>query len=331
MFRRAGRSACVLNEGLHLDRASIDTFCAHVFESMPDVMQVDFHAIAPLTAIPLESTLPRQARPCLSWPCTEDIVLYLPDSADTYLGRLGKATRKSMKKTLSRARRELTNFSHQIVSGAALDDKLPNAAAWVPVSEVPFRNGSVGYFPHLIDRYKPGVIAVNGKGRRFVNESNSYHDVGCAVIAGGEPDAVCWLVCDHATIRKYGLGFAKPFPVPLGLYLSVGYVQRGKTLKDLARIMGIDADALEKTVRDFNNDALRGEDKQFLRGSTAYNRFLGDPAHAPNPCVGPIRKPPYYAVKTYMGDLGTFAGIKTDARARALDKNGNVKIGRAHV
>ena len=124
MFRRAGRSACVLNEGLHLDRASIDTFCAHVFESMPDVMQVDFHAIAPLTAIPLESTLPRQARPCLSWPCTEDIVLYLPDSADTYLGRLGKATRKSMKKTLSRARRELTNFSHQIVSGAALDDNL---------------------------------------------------------------------------------------------------------------------------------------------------------------------------------------------------------------
>ena len=124
MFRRAGHSVCVLNEGLHLERASVDIFCAHVFEAMPDVMQVDFHAIAPLTAMPMQSIFPQHARPCFSWPCTEDIVIYLPDSTDTYLGRLGKTTRRSMKKTLSRARRELTNFSHQIVSGAALDENL---------------------------------------------------------------------------------------------------------------------------------------------------------------------------------------------------------------
>ena len=124
MFRRDGRSARVLNEGLHLDRASVDTFCAHVFEAIPEVMQVDFHAIAPLKATPMQGVLPHHPRPCLSWPCTEDIVIHLPDSAEAYLGLLGKATRRSMKKTLSRARRELTNFSHQIIAGAALGENL---------------------------------------------------------------------------------------------------------------------------------------------------------------------------------------------------------------
>ena len=124
MFRREGRTARVLNEGLHLDRASVETFCTHVFEAMPDLMQVEFHAIAPLKTRPGECRLPQQARPCLSWPCTEDIVIHLPDSTEAYIGLLGKATRRSMKKTLSRARKALTHFSHQMVSGAALEDNL---------------------------------------------------------------------------------------------------------------------------------------------------------------------------------------------------------------
>ena len=34
-----------------------------------------------------------------------------------------------------------------------------------------------GLFPHLVlDRAKPGLIAVNSAGRRFVNEAASYHD-----------------------------------------------------------------------------------------------------------------------------------------------------------
>jgi succinate dehydrogenase/fumarate reductase flavoprotein subunit len=108
------------------------------------------------------------------------------------------------------------------------------------------------------------------------------------------------------------------------LYLRSGYVQRARSLRALADKIGIDAAAFEKTVRDFNADAARGEDRQFHRGSTAYNRYLGDPDHQPNACIGPIRKTPFYAVKTYIGDLGTFAGIKTDAHARALDNNGAV-------
>lgn len=204
--------------------------------------------------------------------------------------------------------------------GGRFEARFPDAAAWMPVSKVPLGNGRIGVFPHLVDRYKPGVIAVNRRGRRFTNESNSYHDVGAAMIADceREQETVAWLICDHATIRKYGLGFAKPAPVPLSLYTRTGYLLEGRTLADLARAAGIDAATLEETVRAYNVDAEQGEDPAFHRGSTSFNRYLGDPDHKPNPTVAPVRKGPFYAVKIFMGDLGTFDGLTTDPLGRVL-------------
>lgn len=208
--------------------------------------------------------------------------------------------------------------------GAQVARDLPNAGAWIPVSKVIRSNGDTGVFPHLIDRYKPGVIAVNRKGRRFTNESDSYHDMGMAMqthCADG-PEVAAWLIADHRTIRRYGLGFAKPFPLPLLPHLRSGYLLRGNTLAELAQRAGIDGAQLEQTVAEFNQGAVDGKDLQFRRGWRVYNRFLGDKTHLPNPCVAPVAKGPFYAVKVVMGDLGTFAGVKTDAYARVLDQTG---------
>ncbi|MGI4799419.1 MAG: FAD-dependent oxidoreductase [Janthinobacterium lividum] len=206
-------------------------------------------------------------------------------------------------------------------AGAVFEAKFPNAAAWMPVSKVPLKSGGVGVFPHLVDRYKPGFIAVNRAGQRFTNESESYHDTGAAMIADGEsgPNAATWLICDHAAIRKYGMGYAKPAPVPIQIYLRNGYLVRGDTVKALAEATGIDATGLEATIRTFNAGAERGEDLAFGRGTSAFNRFLGDPEHGPNPNVAPIVKSPFYALRLYMGDLGTFDGLATDVVGRVLD------------
>jgi succinate dehydrogenase/fumarate reductase flavoprotein subunit len=207
--------------------------------------------------------------------------------------------------------------------GAAVEDRYPNAAAWVPVSLVPWPDGGVGTFPHFVDRAKPGVIAVTAAGARFVNEANSYHDFIQAMVAATEGrERSAWLLCDHAALRRYGLGFAKPFPLPLGPHLRSGYLKRGRTLAELAAATGIDVAALEGTVAAFNGPARRGEDPAFGRGSTAYNRSLGDPLVAPNPCVAPVERAPFYAVKVVPGDLGTFAGLRGDAHARVLDRGG---------
>ncbi|MFA6265064.1 MAG: FAD-dependent oxidoreductase [Pseudolabrys sp.] len=202
----------------------------------------------------------------------------------------------------------------------------PNAAAWMPTSKVPLSNGRTGAFPHLLDRCKAGVIAINKAGKRFVNESESYHDVGAAMIAtcDGERETVAWLICDHVTIRKYGLGYAKPAPIPLGPLIRKGYLFRASTLEQLANQISVDGAALVRTVRDYNATAQDGNDPQFRRGTSAFNRYLADPAHQPNPCVGPLERAPFYAVKLIMGDLGTFEGLKTDVVGRVLDHAENV-------
>jgi len=212
--------------------------------------------------------------------------------------------------------------------GAVVDTSLPHAAAWVPISRPVRPDGTLGTFPHFVDRSKPGVIAVTRSGKRFVNESNSYHDFCQAMVArcraeegeGTEPAA--WFVIDHRAFRKYGLGYAKPAPVPYKALIRNGYLLRGRTLSELAAQMGADAAQLERTVAEFNGPAARGEDPAFGKGTTSYNRSLGDPEHGPNPCLAPIKDGPFYAVRLYVGDLGTFAGLKTNSNAQVLDEDG---------
>ncbi len=201
-----------------------------------------------------------------------------------------------------------------------------DASAWMPVSKVPLGGGRFGAFPHLLDRYKPGIIAVLKSGRRFTNESESYHDVGAAMLraCAGETETAAWLICDRPTIRKYGLGHAKPAPVPLRRYIANGYLQTGETLADLARATGIDPQGLEQTVARYNAGAEQGEDPEYGRGRTAFNRYLADPEHGPNPCVGPIRQGPFYALRIVMGDLGTFDGLRTSVTGQVRRADGAV-------
>ena len=202
-------------------------------------------------------------------------------------------------------------------AGGRIDDSLPNAAAWVPVSKVPRADGSFGVFPHFIDRAKPGVIAVTPAGERFVNEGNSYHDFIQALFKAGHTTA--WLITDHRAIRAYGLGFVKPRPLPLGPHIASGYLKRAGTIAQLAGLCGIEGKALDETVGQYNEQARHGADPAFGKGSTAYNRFYGDPDIRPNPCIAPLAAPPYYAVQVHVGDLGTYCGIATNGNAQVLD------------
>ncbi len=209
-------------------------------------------------------------------------------------------------------------------AGGRVEDRLPNAAAWVPVSVTTRKDGSKGVMPHFIDRAKPGVIAVMRDGRRFTNEGNSYHDFVQAMVKAAKPgeEIAAFLVCDHQSLRKYGLGCVPPFPMPLGHHLKTGYLMRGATLGELAKTAGIDATAFEAAVKEFNATAESGADPRFGKGSRAYNRYQGDALHGPNPCIAPIEHGPFYAIKMVIGDLGTYAGIRTDENARALDAEG---------
>lgn len=173
------------------------------------------------------------------------------------------------------------------------------------------------------DRNKPGFILVNRRGRRFVNEAWPYNDV--AYLMNDTPEAVpSFLICDHVRLRRYGLGLVRPGPGwarPLGRYLRSGHLVRARTMEELAAKLGVDAAGLSDTVAKMNQYARTGVDPEFHKGETVYDRWQGDPEVEPNGSLGPIETAPFYAIKLWPGNLGTFCGLMTDVRARVLDSD----------
>ncbi len=207
--------------------------------------------------------------------------------------------------------------------GAGIAEETENRAFWVPGSVFKREDGTQGVFPHTVtDRGKPGLIAVDGQGERFVNEALSYHEFVLAMLRSPNRAIPAYLVCDAPFLWKYGLGRIKPFTTSLARDLRDGYLHRGQTIEDLAVSLGVPRENLAATVAAYNVHALRGEDPHFGKGSDSYQRHVGDGEHKPNPCVAPIVKPPFYAIAVYPADLGTAAGLKTDERARVLDAQG---------
>ena len=211
-------------------------------------------------------------------------------------------------------------------AGAVLGQGHTNPAFWAPVSILQRPDGSVVRYPHLVwDRAKPGLMAVNRAGRRFVNESTSYHEFVRAMYRSHEtvPTLPAYLICDRDFMEKWGMGLALPGGRAREHLVKAGYLHKAPTLRALGESMGIDGAQLEASAARFNAQAAQGRDDDFGKGSTEYNRYLGDGEHSPNPCLGPLRNGPFYAVEVVAGDIGTAVGIACNEHGQALDAAGN--------
>ncbi|MFT4115233.1 FAD-dependent oxidoreductase [Bradyrhizobium sp.] len=213
-------------------------------------------------------------------------------------------------------------------AGASFAQRGRTGAFWAPASVRTREDGTQAVYPHFFwDRAKPGMLAVRRDGRRFFDETRSYHDF---VMAMADPksrrndDAEAYLICDRDTIDRWGLGMAKPGGWPRAELIRSGYLVEAATLAALAEKLGVDRDEFAHTVTKFNTDAAKGVDTEFGRGSDAYGRALGDPTVQPNPCMGPVRQGPFYAVTMRPGIIGTSAGLSTNADASVLDDDEKV-------
>lgn len=210
-------------------------------------------------------------------------------------------------------------------AGATLGNGHFSPAFWAPVSILQRPDGSQLRYPHLVwDRAKPGLMAVNSAGQRFVNESTSYHEFVLGMYRSQKtvPTFPAFLVCDAPFMERWGMGLALPGGRPREHLVQAGYLYRADTLDGLAAQLGIDATGLKASAERFNHFAETGHDEDFGKGSTEYNRYLGDADHAPNPCLGPLRQGPFYAVKVYAGDIGTALGLRCNTHAQVLDIQG---------
>lgn len=213
--------------------------------------------------------------------------------------------------------------------GAALD--FMDLAWWAPTMRLPSRDtpnteSRVGMF---MERGWPGSVIVNPAGRRFVNEAISYNDFGYAMLAEHQKTGAgltCWMVFDATFRKNYVVGGIMPGmmqpdrSLPPEWFDSVIY--RAGSIAELAGKIGVPAQELAETVARMNGFARTGKDTEFGRGDNVYDRYFGDRFVKPNPCLGPIEKAPFYAVRVDLGDIGTKGGLRTDARARVLDEAG---------
>jgi succinate dehydrogenase/fumarate reductase flavoprotein subunit len=208
--------------------------------------------------------------------------------------------------------------------GAIQQGKHDTGGLWTPVSIVHRKDGTKGLYPHLsLDRAKPGLIAVDGTGARFVNEAVSYHDFVLAMLAEqGSQRMPTYLICDDYFVRRYGLGAILP-GLRLGTVRDINeYAKIRLSIADLAHAIGIEPARLQSTIERYNNAVAIGVDDEFNKGGTTFERFNGDASQAPNPCMGPIKTAPFYAVEVWPAEIACSSGLSTDEDGRVLNDAG---------
>jgi len=219
-----------------------------------------------------------------------------------------------------------TTLELALAAGATLGQRGTDNALWFPSSIASRPGGSTIVYPHIVlDRAKPGLVAVNAAGQRFVDEAVSYHEFVRAMYRSHRtvPTIPAFLVCDRRFVWKYGLGMIRPRALRLQRFVDRGYLRMAPTIHALAALIGVDAPGLSRTIELHNAYARAGHDTDFGKGGNPYDVGNGDPEHGPNPCLGAIASPPFCAVAVEPTPLATSLGLRTDASARVCDAAGN--------
>ncbi|HEY9034840.1 MAG TPA: FAD-dependent oxidoreductase [Pseudomonadales bacterium] len=202
---------------------------------------------------------------------------------------------------------------------------LLHEAWWAPTAMTPF--GPTVLFS---EKSKPGLIIVDKKGRRFMNESITYNSYGDCFYGAAEKGydvfpAYCILDAHYRKKYMFG-GVVQGEAMPD--FMSKDMIGDGKmlikadTLEELAQKIGVDYNGLKDTMARVKQFAASGVDEDFGRGSDDHDTMYGDPEVKPNPCWGPMDKGPYYATQLLLGDLGTKGGLVINHNGQVMHENG---------
>lgn len=202
---------------------------------------------------------------------------------------------------------------------------LMNEAWWAP--SVRWGDRTVILF---FEKSKPGLMIVDRNGERFMNESITYNSYG-KCIYGDNYDKTgrvpAYVIFDARYRARYMFGgllqsSMSPDWMNPGAFGENGMLTRAATLEELASKLGIDASGLRASADEMARFARSGVDEKFGRGSDEHDRQYGDARVAPNPCLGPIDKAPFYGARIYPGDIGTKGGLLINRDGQVLDETG---------
>ncbi|MCW1820123.1 3-ketosteroid-delta-1-dehydrogenase [Mycolicibacterium conceptionense] len=242
---------------------------------------------------------------------------------DHHMGMRHKFQSESLGSNLSLGAESNTGDAIRLGQDVGADIALMDQSWWFPaVAPLPAAAPAV----MLAERSLPGSFIVDQSGHRFANESADYMSFGQRVLeleASGTPVEDMWIVFDQQYRNSYVFA-AELFPrmpIPQAWY-DAGIAVKADSFDELAAKMQVPVEDFEATVTRFNENAYAGEDPDFERGRSAYDRYYGDPTITPNPNLRPLVKGPFYAVKMVLSDLGTCGGLRADDHARVLREDG---------
>jgi len=216
-----------------------------------------------------------------------------------------------------------TGDAHRAAMAAGAATHQMHWAWWATTGVIPGRDKAQMM---MVEKSMPGNYTVNRNGRRFSNESQNY--VGFVEdmfrrYQAGDPCIPCYMIFDADFRRNRPCGplvqgkFMPDWMLPRSWW-TPDFLMKGRTLRELAQKVGIDADGLEQTQRQVNEYARTGKDLDFQRGDSVYDRYYGDPTFKPNPCLGALKTPPFYSMALFPGEMGTAGGLVVDRDARVL-------------
>ncbi|MAD46564.1 MAG: 3-oxosteroid 1-dehydrogenase [Oceanospirillaceae bacterium] len=200
---------------------------------------------------------------------------------------------------------------------------------WAPTIKVPHEDKARGIFA---ERAFPGAYVVDGLGKRFINEASPYLEFGDAMYknneATGGKSIPCWVVFDSSFRFNYAMGPLMPGQIMPDSRTPKKWLNnvywKGETLDELAAQIGVDANGLKETAERVNHFSETGVDEDFQRGDNVFDRYYGDMNVKPNPCMAPLKKGPFYAMRMDAGDIGTKGGLLTNEKAQVVREDGSV-------
>ena len=205
--------------------------------------------------------------------------------------------------------------------GAA--SRLMSNAWWSTTISVP---GETYPRMSIFEKSLPGNFVVDARGNRVANESQNYMMFMRALHKehsnGGSP-APYYMIFDERHRKNYIVGPLLPgkmwpdFLIPKK-YFEDKFLTKAQSISELASRIGVDQSGLAATIGKVNAYAKTGKDLDFHRGEALHDRYYSDPTVKPNPCLAPVQRPPFYAMKIDPGDIGTQGGIAIDENAQVL-------------
>jgi fumarate reductase flavoprotein subunit len=164
-----------------------------------------------------------------------------------------------------------------------------------------------------------GAIIVNRHGRRFVNESIPYKDIGMASL--DQPDGVGVMIFDQKIFDKAVENTRKASSViPSENVVSgldparIRLLEKADTIEELADRIQLPREVLRDTVERYNAGVSAGADTEF--GHRHLSATIGELAR--------IETPPFYAYEAKSHFISTYAGLAVDDSMRVLTSAGRI-------